>query len=214
MRHIALSFFLIFILFLGLLLAFYFKPESEQTVQKKIDSEKLASRLNELKTLLVTIDESNITAQLQRVNDFFNLLPYETDPVTWDKDDYWASRKEFLGVGQGDCEDYAIAKYFTLRQLGFTNDQLFLTYVKASQTRMPHIVLTYYAHPEATPLVLDSINPNVLPATRRRDLKPIFNFNGDRIYMAKQRGLGRELPQGKIDLDKWTKLMDKVEEGK
>lgn len=119
-----------------------------------------------------------------------------------------------MGVAQGDCEDYAIAKYFTLRQLGFTNQQLFLTYVRAAQTQMPHIVLTYYETPESTPLVLDSINPKILPATRRRDLKPIFNFNGDRIYMARQRGLGRELPQGKIDLDKWTELMNKIEEGK
>lgn len=174
----------------------------------------IKQRLSDMNLQLEKLDTNDTLSKLMFVNDFFNELQYSTDWVTWNKEDYWASRKEFLGVGQGDCEDYAIAKYITLRQLGFTNKQIFLTYVRAAQTRMPHIVLTFYETPKSMPLVLDSINPKVLPANRRRDLKPIFNFNGDRIYMAKQRGLGRELPQGKIDLEKWTELMDKVEEGK
>lgn len=180
-------------------------PHYTQNIEKQFDK---------LQKTILSIRKSNRQTQLQTVNDFFNALKYETDWITWHQKDYWASRKEFLGVGQGDCEDYAIAKYFTLRQLGYTNKQIFLTYVRAAQTQMPHIVLTYYESPDAMPLVLDSTISEILPANRRRDLKPIFNFNGDKIYMAKQRGLGRELPQGRINLDKWTDLIMKIQEGK
>lgn len=174
---------------------------------------KFQKHFAELKTMMRAIKESNTSVKLKRVNDFFNAIAYDTDPDVWGEDDYWASRKEFLGADRGDCEDYAIAKYFTLRQLGFPNDTLFLTYVRLAQSRVPHIVLTYYESPDATPLVLDSNDPRILPANQRRDLRPIFNFNADKIYMSKQRGLGRELPGGKINLDKWTELLLKTEEG-
>ncbi len=163
--------------------------------------------------MLHEIKESNTTVKLNRVNDFFNAIQYDTDPNVWGQEDYWASRKEFLGAERGDCEDYAIAKYFTLRQLGFKSETLFLTYVRVAQSRIPHIVLTYYETPDAIPFVLDSNQPQILPADKRRDLKPIFNFNADKIYLSKQRGLGRELPGGKINLDKWTELLLKTEEG-
>ena len=61
--------------------------------------------------------------QLRAANDFINQWRYRTDKFNYDKSDYWASPAEFFSRS-GDCEDYAIAKYVTLRQMGFGAEQL------------------------------------------------------------------------------------------
>jgi hypothetical protein len=76
------------------------------------------------------------------------------------------------------------------------------------------MVLTYYKTKNSVPLVLDNINKKILPSSKRTDLRPIFSFNGEKIYMAKQRGLGRVIPQGKINLSKWTDLILKIKKEK
>ncbi len=148
--------------------------------------------------------------KLKAVNDFFNAINFESDLKIWHKEDYWASRTEFLGKADGDCEDYVIAKYFTLMQLGIPTKKLYLTYVKAIKYRQSHMVLSYYPTDEKVPLILDNINKNILPATQRTDLRPIFNFNVEKIYLAKQRGLGKVVPGSQMHLDKWTQLILKI----
>jgi predicted transglutaminase-like cysteine proteinase len=108
----------------------------------------------------------------------------------WGQEDYWATPVEFLIKGTGDCEDFAIAKYFTLKAMGLSDDKLKITYVKAIQYNIHHMVLTYYSSPDAEPLVLDNIIDSINPASKRTDLFPIFNFNGSGLWLAKQRGQG------------------------
>ncbi len=64
--------------------------------------------------------------RLAAVNDTFNRITYRKDTDTWGRTDYCASPQELLSRGQGDCEDYALAKYFTLRALGYATDQLLI----------------------------------------------------------------------------------------
>jgi hypothetical protein len=52
------------------------------------------------------------------------------------------------------------------------------------------MVLTYYSSPGAMPLVLDNLNPRILPANKRNDLAPVYSFNGDGLWLAKSRGRG------------------------
>jgi len=59
-----------------------------------------------------------VVDQLTQVNDFFNQMDFVDDMTLWAKEDYWATPIEFLGMQAGDCEDFTIAKYFTLRVLG------------------------------------------------------------------------------------------------
>jgi predicted transglutaminase-like cysteine proteinase len=167
-------------------------------------------RMLALVALLNKLDDKDTSQQLKAINDFFNQISFATDLEVWNQKDYWASREEFLEVDRGDCEDYVIAKYFSLKQLGYSDDTIFLTYVKAIKYRQSHMVLTYYKTKTAIPLVLDNIVKEILPATQRTDLLPLFNFNGAKIYMAKQRGLGRMIPQGKVNLTKWTNLILKI----
>jgi predicted transglutaminase-like cysteine proteinase len=128
------------------------------------------------------------------VNRFFNQLEYRSDIVTWRKKDYWASRLEFLGKGQGDCEDFAVAKYLTLKQLGVPQEKLFLTYVKAiGYPEAAHLVVSYYKEPGTVPFVLDNYNKLLLSLDQRVDLVPVYSFTASDLYIQKQHGLGKRL---------------------
>ncbi len=131
------------------------------------------------------------------VNNFFNQLEYRSDIKTWNKSDYWASRLEFLGKGQGDCEDFAVAKFLTMIQLGVPGEKLFLTYVRAVGFPEPaHLVTTYYKEPDTVPFVLDNYNKKILPATQRPDLVPVYSFTAKDLYIQKQHGLGNRVSRG------------------
>lgn len=134
--------------------------------------------------------------KLKIVNDFFNKVPYYSDLKHWKKNDYWATPAEMLATNGGDCEDYAIAKYFTLVALGVSSAKLKITYVKAITEA--HMVLTYYEKANSIPLVLDNLIPHIKPATQRPDLKPIYAFNGDGMWLVKSQTLGRVGDSGNI----------------
>lgn len=132
--------------------------------------------------------------KLQKVNDFFNSnVQFISDQALWGKEDYWATPIEMLSVGAGDCEDYSIAKYFTLKQLGVEEDKLRLTYVKAIEIGQAHMVLTYFENKRAVPLVLDNLITDIKPASQRRDLVPVYSFNGTGLWLAKARGEGQRV---------------------
>jgi len=127
-------------------------------------------------------------ARLKAVNDFYNQrLAYMEDIDNWGQLDYWASPLESLGKGAGDCEDYAIGKYFTLTSMGMPHAKLRMVYVRASIAGAPngfvaHMVLAYYPTPEAEPLVLDNLQPVIRPAGERPDLAPVFSFNAEGLW--------------------------------
>jgi hypothetical protein len=76
------------------------------------------------------------------------------------------------------------------------------------------MVLTYFKTPKSIPLVLDNYNKRILPATKRRDLIPIYSFNGESLYLAKQQGLGQKVPSGNRKNKKWLKLLDDIRRNK
>lgn len=133
--------------------------------------------------------------KLRLVNTFFNGLPNIEDKSHWGIEDYWSTPVEMLASNGGDCEDFALAKYFTLREMGVPDERLRITYVKAylSATRQmqSHMVLTYYPAADAEPLVLDNIVDAVKPASERTDLLPTYSFNATGLWLAKERGAGR-----------------------
>lgn len=146
--------------------------------------------------------------KLNKVNSFFNKLSYAEDIDLWGVKDYWATPVEFLCRGAGDCEDYAIAKYFTLKALGVSEEKLKITYVKAIQLNRSHMVLAYYSKPGDEPLILDNLIASIKPASQRNDLSPIFSFNGSGLWMAQQRG--RENRTSDKRLKKWDALLEKM----
>lgn len=122
-------------------------------------------------------DDSN----LRYVNDLLNQVPQVEDSVHWGVADYWATPAEFIASNGGDCEDFVIAKYFALRESGIPAEKLRVTYVKSFQSGKieNHMVLAYYPAPDAEPLLLDNLQPQMLPAGKRPDLLPVYEFNGE-----------------------------------
>lgn len=146
-----------------------------------------------------------VEEKLETVNRFFNAVEFTSDQAHWGKKDYWATPIEFLGTNAGDCEDFSVAKYFTLRELGVPMDKLRLTYVKAVKLNQAHMVLTYYPTPGSEPMVLDNLVPEIRPASRRKDLVPVYSFNGDGLWLAKERGKGQKVG-GSDRISHWKEL--------
>lgn len=133
--------------------------------------------------------DQTVATQLSRVNLFFNSRTrFESDEETWKQLDYWATPLDTLARGQGDCEDFAIAKYVSLLALGIPENRLRLIYVRASLLgpggihSQAHMVLGYYADPNGEPQVLDNLVGEIESASARPDLLPVFSFNGDGLW--------------------------------
>ncbi|MGL5949485.1 MAG: transglutaminase-like cysteine peptidase [Aeromonas sp.] len=127
------------------------------------------------------------TQKIELVNNYFNNLIYSEDPKLWGDEDYWANPLEFIGARGGDCEDYSIAKYYTLMELGVEEKKLRLAYVKAVKYNQFHMVTLYYPTPTGDPMVLDNINPRILPGSQRSDLLPVYSFDAKSIWVMKSR---------------------------
>lgn len=165
-------------------------------------------RLIDWQRLIQTADDDD-QAKLERVNRFFNANAFVDDSVHWQQTDYWATPIEFIASQGGDCEDFAIAKFFTLLKMGLNENQLALTYVKALRLNQAHMVLTYYPTPGAEPLVLDNLIDSIRPSSQRTDLLPVYSLNGSGLWLAKQRGKGKLV--GDSDrLKRWRTLLDRI----
>ncbi|MFV1872165.1 MAG: transglutaminase-like cysteine peptidase [Oleiphilus sp.] len=147
--------------------------------------DKAASRLRFWQKTVLDAKNNTEAEQLEIVNRFFNQVRFLSDQEHWQREDYWATPLELLATNGGDCEDYSIAKYFTLRELGIPDDKLKITYVKAVQLNQAHMILAYYDFPGAEPLILDNLVDDILPASERPDLVPVYSFNGEGLWLSK-----------------------------
>ncbi len=180
---------------------------------------RLGGKPNDLKDWQQLLQQTRNIAlpdKLARINDFFNQrIEFVDDPIAWGQTDYWASPMELLAKAKGDCEDYVIAKYFSLLQAQVPNENLRLIYVKAKIGRggqaiqQAHMVLAYYANLDAEPLILDNLIGEIRPASRRPDLQPVFSFNSQGIFS----GVGGNAalgPGGVGRLSRWQDLLQRA----
>lgn len=182
-------------------------PELLANTEKQFGIE-AKNRLIHWQEVLASTDTDAI-ARLNRVNRFFNAIQFVDDIDHWKKTDYWATPIEMLTTNGGDCEDFSIAKYLTLIALGVPEQQLRITYVKALNLNQAHMVLTYFATPDAEPLVLDNLIDDIRPASERTDLLPVYSFNGSDLWLAKERSQGQLV--GKSDrLSMWNDVMTRL----
>lgn len=169
--------------------------------------------VQELQALIGRAAGQDDAQRLSEINQFFNRrIAFRDDTQVWNQLDYWASPLESLDKGAGDCEDYTIAKYFSLLAAGVPVDKLRLVYVRAQiggpqGAAQAHMVLAYYAAPAAEPLILDNLITEVRPASRRPDLTPVFSFNSEGLWQ----GVG---PQAAGDpvarLSRWREILVKA----
>lgn len=199
-------------LFISLLLSnisyVYAKPYVDKQLLKKIGKKYKVfakKRFFFLQQTLDSVKDADDLTKLNEVNTFFNEVRYKSDIKAYGKKDYWATPWEFLGKDMGDCEDYVISKYFALRYLGMDSKKLFFTYVRSSKFKAAHMVLTYFKTPRSEPLILDNNNRRIFPASKRKDLTPIYNFNGESLYKASKKGTGKKVKKKKAH-KKWDEL--------
>ncbi|MGN8262178.1 cysteine protease LapG [Pseudomonas sp. SMSB3] len=167
-------------------------------------------RIDAWQALMATQSQGSELQRLQVVNRFFNQqLRYVEDIDLWGEVDYWATPIQALLKGAGDCEDYAIAKYFSLRRMGIPAEKLRITYVKALRQNRAHMVLTYYSSPQAQPLVLDSLMDAIKPASQRTDLLPVYAFNGEGLWLTGAAG-NKKVGDTKR-LSRWQDLLKKMQ---
>ncbi len=152
------------------------------------------------------IDAKGDGPALRRANGFFNQIPYVTDLKNWGVEDYWATPVEALGSYGADCEDYAIAKFLSLKEIGVPVGRMRITYVRALNIGESHMVLAYYPTPDADPLILDNLVPEVKPASQRPDLEPVYSFNDEDLWLA--HGQASKGGSGQVRL--WHELREKI----
>jgi predicted transglutaminase-like cysteine proteinase len=154
--------------------------------------------------------------KIRKVNDFINRrIAFDDDLAIWNLSDYWATPLETVGQGRADCEDFAILKYYSLKDAGVPLAKLRLMYVKARLAGpagpylQAHMVLAYYPTPNAEPLVLDNLVAEIKPASQRRDLYPVFSFNSEAIWG----GVAGNAPKGTRgtgQLSRWEDLLQRA----
>lgn len=185
----------------SLLTAFFMALAFGQEVLLTVTDKKIAElakvfgaaaqkRLTDWRALMTSAENLALPERkkLDVVNEFMNQTPFISDLEQWGKPDYWALPVEFLSTHGGDGEDFAMAKYFTLRALGVADEKLQMVYVKETKhQKQAHMVLAYYENPGAEPLILDNFEKEVQPSSARTDLVPIYGFNASGLWQAKER---------------------------
>lgn len=174
------------------------------------------SLLRDWQKVLAESAPASEKTKLAKINDFINRrIRFDDDSSVWNQSDYWATPLETIGQNSGDCEDFAIIKYYSLKAAGVPPAKLRLVYVKARLNGpagpylQAHMVLAYYPTPNAEPLVLDNLVPEIQPASQRGDLQPVFSFNSDAIWSGVA-GNAAKGAGGTGQLSRWTDLLQRA----
>ena len=124
--------------------------------------------------LVTDLKAQNRLRQMITVNRWFNRLPYKYDEYAYNTQDYWADTVELLQK-RGDCEDFALSKYYTLRRLGFSPDELKITVVYDNEKYSNHAVLMVYTG--GSRYMLDSNSDDMGPSPMEYRYKTLYSFN-------------------------------------
>ena len=125
------------------------------------------------------LKDAPLMEKLKGVNNFFNQWPYKTDLEIWGVEDYWETPREFV-ERSGDCEDYAISKYYALRELGLPPEMLRIVAVKDSIRNLGHAVLAVFINNDA--YVLDNLTGLILSHKRLTHYKAQFSVNENTLW--------------------------------
>lgn len=202
-----MKYFLFFILFSPLTADIY--PTFSTMELKEINHNNSISsnRITDYTNYLNSCKDYPQNIQLNKINFYLNRLLSQYDGVINNKVDNWATPKEFLIVGYGDCEDYVIIKYYSLIKLGFDEKKLFITVVKENFRGGGHMILCYFKTKSEPPLVLDNLSFKILNLQKRSDLTPQIFINSTGVYKIKS---NFELYKVSNKYQKFEKLKEKV----
>ena len=204
---------LIFLIFLiNYSIAYEFKLNKKDLTYIDNSSRKsfILNRLAKYENMKSEIKNYELIKKLSYVNTFMNKTFPAQDISSQSTIDYWATPKEFLLEGHGDCEDYAIAKYFTLIEIGIPKEKLYFAVVDIKGERNSHMVLLYLEDKKSVPLVLDNLSSLVIPFTKRPNLIPKFAFNEIDSYKFTPERFTEKVKINWGKENKWDKLLNRV----
>ena len=133
-----------------------------------------ACHLAEWQAFLNSLSDKNLVSKVKAVNNYLNGVKYISDIRNWGVDDYWATPTQFQSQN-GDCEDYAIAKYMSLRAIGFPLDKMRIVVVQDENLGVAHGILAVYIKDK--PYILDNQIKQILPSKKIHHYKPFFSVN-------------------------------------
>jgi len=164
-------------------------------------------RHHALESLICEARNKPDVEKLEIVNQVFNdRIRYDTDLNVWGKSEYWAGPDELMQRGAGDCEDFAIAKYLTLRDSGIDDTRLQIVYGRLATSRENHMVLAYCG---AAILILDNIMDAIFSLQERSDLIPVMGFNHSGLWIFR-RGEPELLTRNSDRLARWRELRERM----
>lgn len=183
---------------------------SRLTDKARANSE--APRILSWKQMLESGRNGSDRQKLEQVNRFFNEFEFVTDRAQWGRRDHWATPTELMESGVGDCEDFALAKYISLRCLGISVHRLRLTYTFALKlNKAAHMVLVYYpAEQQSDPLILDNLLSDIRRASARRDLVFVYSFNDNSFWLNKQTGGSKRIGDSSY-VEAWNDLRARIQ---
>jgi predicted transglutaminase-like cysteine proteinase len=145
--------------------------------------------------------------KLEIVNQFYNTrIRYDADLNVWGVKEYWAAPDELMQRGAGDCEDFAIAKYLTLRDSGIDDTRLQIVYGRLATSKENHMILAYFG---AAILILDNIMDAIFSLQERSDLIPVMGFNHSGLWIFR-RGEPELLTRNSNRLARWRELRERM----
>lgn len=193
------------------MVSFHFGERLMQQMQTQFGADAV-QRLLDWKAFMASERGLPEQALVQDVNEYVNRQAFVSDQAHWGQNDYWATPFEFFASNGGDCEDFAIAKYYTLISLGVDESQLRLMYVKTASDAQAHMVLTYRSQwsDEGEALVLDNLESRVESLRARTDLSPVYGFNRSGFWLTQQNGQPRLAGRGQ-DVVMWHEVDSRLQ---
>jgi predicted transglutaminase-like cysteine proteinase len=151
------------------------------------------------KRFLAVLDKARTQegwARIAEINRAINLNIRPVDDLTqYGVVDLWATPLMAFKSNAGDCEDYAIAKYVALHEIGFADDDLRLLIVHLRATNEDHAVTA--VRYEGEWLILDNRTLAIRQDANATEFDPLFVVDGE--------GVKRITKLASKPEDPWTK---------
>ncbi len=145
-----------------------------------LKGQKEACRVGDWRRFLASIRGEEPASLLTQVNRYINRTRFRSDQANWGELDYWAGPDEFFTRG-GDCEDYAIAKYYSLRALGFAASDLRITVLRDDRRQLLHAVLAVRYNGRFQ--VLDSLSRRIVTWSELPQYRVIYSVNEESFWL-------------------------------
>jgi len=204
-----MKYILVVIIFINILNAdpFSINRYDREVINNSYNPKQIRKRISNFHNFFKKARYFNEKKQLNRVNNYINRIIGKAD-----KTNEWVTPKQFLIKGRGDCEDYAMTKYFALQKLGFDTSKLYMAVVKVKGRKNYHMVLLYHKNNKF--LILDNLSWKIVELKNRKKLKLFFVFNENASYIIRNNKLVKERGIRRAEVKHFRKMLQDVRNGK